>query len=72
MIGLKVSGGEGRVNAQKVTDVKVEERTRCSNGNLEVEADKRKWEIICDRKNRNKTQHPGTCSGSIGSVQLLS
>lgn len=35
-ITLEVSGGGGRVNAQKLTDITVKERTRDSQGKLET------------------------------------
>lgn len=72
MITLKVSGGGGgRLNAQKVTDVEVEERKGSSYEKLKGEADKRKWASICDSKNRSSIQHLHTCSGGTGCVQLL-
>lgn len=71
LITLEASGRGGRVNAQKLTDVTVKERTRNSHGKLKRVTDKRKWASTCDRKTRDSIQHLSMHSGSIGYVQLL-
>lgn len=58
LITLEVSGGG--VDAQKLTDVTMKERTRNSHGKLEREDDKRKQTSTHDSKTSDSIQQPGT------------
>lgn len=65
LITLEVSGGGGRFNAQKLTDVTVKERTRDSHWKLETER------LTRENKQVLVTAKPGTASNIQTHVQVV-